>query len=142
MPALRERQEDIPLLVDYFTESHSKQHNVVVKKITESSLRALLDYHWPGNIRELSNRIERYVLLNDEEELTKLSFIQNAQSSNIKAQLPDTHFPESGYNWEHFEQYCLVQALEQSQGNRTKAAKYLQMSYKAFLYRLEKYKIN
>ena len=99
----------------------------------------MLDYHWPGNVRELSNRLERYVLLNDEEELLHLV---NAEANSDNSLLPRVTFPDEGYNWDEFERHCLKQALEKHQRNKTKAAKYLAMSYKAFLYRLEKYKIS
>ena len=140
MPALRERQEDIPLLVDHFMQYHAKQHKIDVNSLTDSQYRKLLDYHWPGNVRELSNRIERFVLLDDAEELTELP---NQLSDNQNGlDQPDVRFPENGYNWELFEQFCLKSALDCNQGNRAKAAKYLGMSYKAFLYRLEKYNIS
>jgi len=143
MPPLRERQEDIALLVEHFIEVHSKQHNSDKPKLSADIYRKLLEYYWPGNVRELSNRIERFVLLNDEEELTQNIHTSQQQSNednhgnNINFELPSNSF-----NWEQFERYCLAQALEINQGNRTKAAKHLQMSYKAFLYRLEKYQLN
>ena len=138
MPALRERQEDIALLSEHFLDSHAKQHGCEPVKLSELAYRKLLDYHWPGNVRELSNRIERFVLLNDEEELTQLPVADNTTQTT---DLPQTTFPDAGYNWDDFERYCLLQALEKQQGNKTKAAKYLAMPYKAFLYRLEKYGI-
>ncbi|WDE09940.1 sigma-54-dependent transcriptional regulator [Thalassomonas haliotis] len=141
MPALRERQQDIPVLADHFIAVHSKQHQCQVEPLGSESYRALLDYHWPGNVRELSNRIERFVLLNDIDELTaKLS--PETLSSPVHGNLPHIDLPEQGFNWQAFERQCLANTLDFHQGNRTKAAKYLQMSYKAFLYRLEKFNIN
>ncbi|WP_068547654.1 sigma-54-dependent transcriptional regulator [Thalassotalea crassostreae] len=139
MPPLRERSEDIPILCDHFITLHSKRHGVVVPSLNKDIYRALLDYHWPGNVRELSNRIERLVLLNDEEEL--LSAIQNSDYV-ADATIPEFDLPNVGFNWDNFERHCLAQALNKHHGNRTKAASYLQMSYKAFLYRLEKYNLN
>jgi len=141
MPALRERQEDIAILTEHFIQLHAKQYQCEAKKLTPECYRLLLDYHWPGNVRELSNRIERYVLLDDEEELTQsmeLSFTGTANPTD----LPNFTMPADSFNWEQFERYCLSQALELNQGNRTKAAKYLNLPYKAFLYRLEKFKIS
>jgi len=139
MPALRERQEDIPLLAEHFLQTHAKQHGCEPLKLNEQTYRNLLDYHWPGNVRELSNRLERYVLLNDEEELLHLV---TAEATNDNSLLPKVTFPDEGYSWDEFEKHCLIQALEKHQRNKTKAAKYLAMSYKAFLYRLEKYGIS
>ena len=94
-----------------------------------------MEYSWPGNVRELSNRIERFVLLQDEDELLPMA------SSSITGVSNPGEFvlPEAGLDWEMFEKDCLAQALKRQQGNRTKAAQFLNMSYKAFLYRLEKY---
>lgn len=140
MPALRERQQDIAMLTDHFIQVHAKRHQCPVPKLTEDEYRILLDYHWPGNVRELSNRIERMVLLNDPEEITLLQSISNEHSANLS--LPKVTFPEEGFNWDSFEQHCLQKTLTMNLGNKTKSAKFLNMSYKAFLYRLEKYKIN
>ena len=141
MPALRERQQDIPLLADHFIEVHSKQHQCRVEPLDSDTYRALLDYHWPGNVRELSNRIERFVLLDDTDELTA-NMTSSTLSSTDNGKLPHLDLPENSFSWEHFERQCLAKTLDFHQGNRTKAAKYLQMSYKAFLYRLEKFNIN
>ena len=145
MPALRERQQDIALLADHFIQLHAKQHNCAVPKLSADLYRNLLEYHWPGNVRELSNRVERFVLLDDEQELiqnfTKPINRSFADSSLGNSQLPLVDLPEGGFNWDLFECHCLSQALQKNKGNKTKAAKYLQMSYKAFLYRLEKYQI-
>jgi two-component system NtrC family response regulator len=141
MPALRERQEDIAILTEHFIQLHAKQYQSEAKKLSPECYRLLLDYHWPGNVRELSNRIERYVLLDDEEELTQ-NMIVNFTDSLDSTDFPRFKMPSAGFNWEQFERYCLSQALEINQGNRTKAAKYLNLPYKAFLYRLEKFKIS
>lgn len=142
MPPLRERQEDIAMLVDHFIEVHSKQHHCIKPTLSADIYRKLLDYYWPGNVRELSNKIERFVLLNDDEELTQHAHnschltSDGNSTNNINFELPAESF-----NWELFERHCLAQALKINQGNRTKAAKHLQMSYKAFLYRLEKFQL-
>lgn len=137
LPPLRERQQDIPLLADHFIHVHAKQHHCNAQPLTDKTYRRLLEYHWPGNVRELSNRIERFVLLDDEQELTGTEVSMNTPNSDV----PHFELPTNSFNWEHFEQYCLTETLKKHQGNRTKAAKYLKMSYKAFLYRLEKYQI-
>jgi DNA-binding NtrC family response regulator len=89
----------------------------------------------------ITNRIERYVLLDDEEELTQNMF-PNVINEQNKSGLPQFEMPISGFNWEQFERYCLSEALKINQGNKTKAAKYLNLPYKAFLYRLEKFQIS
>jgi two-component system NtrC family response regulator len=141
MPALRERQEDIAMLADHFIKLHAKQYHSKVKSLSPECYRLLLEYHWPGNVRELSNRIERYVLLDDEEELTQNIFPKALNEQNNTG-LPHFEMPPVGFNWEQFERYCLSEALKINNGNKTKAAKYLNLPYKAFLYRLEKFQIS
>lgn len=136
MPPLRERREDIGQLVEHFLSLHGKQYGIAIESLSKSTMKQLLDYSWPGNVRELANRIERFVLLGDEQELV---------DELIEAPKPlDTGsftLPDSGIEWEEFEKNCLEQAMTRHQGNRTKAAKLLGLSYKAFLYRLEKYQL-
>ena len=139
MPALRERQEDIPQLIEYFIALHSKRHNCPAPVLNQQSYRALLDHYWPGNVRELSNRVERFVLLDDEQEL--INNLNNDHHTNANNNI-DFTLPSSGLNWQAFECQCLADALKQNEGNKTKAAAFMQMSYKAFLYRLEKYQLN
>jgi two-component system NtrC family response regulator len=93
-----------------------------------------MDYPWPGNVRELANRIERFVLLADEREL--LADLNTAATVSSGFVLP-----AEGLNWQQHERDCLLQALSRSNGNRAQAAKLLQLPYKAFLYRLEKYQL-
>ena len=136
MPPLRERREDIGRLIEFFVQKNSQRYQVEKPEMNKSALKALMEYSWPGNVRELSNRIERFVLLQDEEELLPKG------SPNLPGAYTDSDgfsLPEDGLDWEVFEKSCLAQALKRQQGNRTKAAQFLNMSYKAFLYRLEKY---
>ncbi|MCL1065035.1 sigma-54 dependent transcriptional regulator [Shewanella benthica] len=136
MPPLRERQEDIGRLVEHFLKLHSGQYKMEQAKLSANTLKQLLDYAWPGNVRELSNRIERFVLLGDEEEMLDELSSQPKPLNTSQFSLPD-----EGIEWEVFEKDCLEQAMNKHQGNRTKAAKFLGLSYKAFLYRLEKYQL-
>lgn len=136
MPPLRDRQEDIGRLVDHFLKRHTRQYNLEPLTLSASTMKHLLDYPWPGNVRELANRIERFVLLGDEDEMVE-------ELSRLPKPINTSEFslPESGLQWEEFEKDCLEQAMSKHQGNRTKAAKFLGLSYKAFLYRLEKYQL-
>ena len=138
MPPLRQRQEDIPRLINFFLGKSCQRYQVEQPTIQKSTLKQLIDYPWPGNVRELSNRIERFVLLADENEL--LADTNNSQISGNKNHT--FSLPEAGLDWEAFEKQCLAQALGRHQGNRTKAAQFLNMSYKAFLYRLDKHGLN
>ena len=135
MPPLRERKEDIPRLIEHFTTLNAKRYQCQPSKLSSDVLKALLDYHWAGNVRELANRIERFVLLDDQQELLQgLNSSPNANSSIFT-------LPSEGLNWEAFEKQCLSDALKQNHGNKTQAAKFLQLGYKAILYRLDMYQL-
>ncbi|MDD4863933.1 MAG: sigma-54 dependent transcriptional regulator [Alishewanella agri] len=134
MPALRERREDIPRLIQHFLQKSQQRYQLPAAELSKAALRQLMDYPWPGNVRELANRIERFVLLADERELlADLNTAATVSSGFI--------LPAEGLNWQQHERDCLLQALSRSNGNRAQAAKLLQLPYKAFLYRLEKYQL-
>ncbi len=139
MPALRERAADIPSLLQHFLQRHQQRYGVTLPELSKPVLKALMEYHWPGNVRELSNRIERFVLLQDTEELLAGLNQATAQTAPLNSSFI---LPTTGINFEQLEKSCLQQALQQSQGNRAQAARLLELPYKAFLYRLEKFGLN
>jgi two-component system NtrC family response regulator len=138
MPPLRERQDDIGKLIEFFLMRFSKQYQLEKPAISSRSLKQLMDYQWPGNVRELSNRIERFVLLADETELQagNQNMLHNPESEQFYK------LPNSGIDWEEFEKNILSQALQKAQGNKAAASKLLKLGYKAFLYRLDKHDLN
>ena len=137
MPPLRDRREDIPRLVEHFAARSSRRHGVRVRSFPGQVMRRLLDYPWPGNVRELGNAVERLVLLAED---GRVSAGDLPEDMNRPTQ-PDNGFqlPPSGMSWEAHERSCLAQALEHTSGNRARAARLLDLPYKAFLYRLEKH---
>ena len=135
MPPLRERPEDIPNLIEFFIVKSCQRYQLPKPQISKATLKQLMNNSWPGNVRELSNRIERFVLLDDEQELV----LDINPNNDGEAHKLDFALPQTGLDWEMFEKQCLSQALNMNQGNRTKAAQFLSMSYKAFLYRLDKH---
>lgn len=141
MPALRERTEDIPKLIQHFMQLQQQRYRLQLPPLSKTVLKALIEYSWPGNVRELSNKIERFVLLQDEQEL-----LADLQPPRMSRSSPPDHegfvLPATGIHFEALERSCLEQALQLSDGNRTKAARLLQLNYKAFLYRLEKYQLD
>lgn len=138
MPSLRQRKEDIPKLLHHFTQKFQNQYGIQPTELSNEIKKHLYDYDWPGNVRELSNKIERFVLLGDEQELITDTRTTNASGTNDHAYV----IPEQGIIWDDFEKSCLKQALERTNGNKTKAAKLLGISYKQFLYRLEKFDLS
>ncbi|WP_372624786.1 sigma-54-dependent transcriptional regulator [Arsukibacterium sp.] len=135
MPALRQRSEDIPQLIQHFLQLSQKRYQLALAPLSKTTLKQLMDYPWPGNVRELANRIERFVLLGDEQEL----LAGLTHSTNSPGQFV---LPTEGLNWQQHERDCLLQALNRAGGNKAQAAKLLQLPYKTLLYRLEKYQLN
>ncbi|MDT0596657.1 sigma-54-dependent transcriptional regulator [Glaciecola petra] len=138
MPPLRKRKEDIPILIDFFLDKFQQSYGMGLVEIGKETLKALLDFEWPGNVRELSNRIERLVLLGDEDIL-----IDELKTSMAAIRSSEQKFalPEKGIKWDDFERQCLEQSLSRFDGNKTLAAKWLGMSYKTFVYRLNKFNL-
>jgi DNA-binding NtrC family response regulator len=137
LPPLRERKEDIPDLVSFFVSKYNQEFGKRVKSIEENALKALRDYHWPGNIRQLESVIERAVLMCE---------TPNIGLKDIKSELRyfqergilDFDLPDEGINVDEFEKELLRKAMQKANGVAAKAAKLLGMSYKTFWYRWEK----
>ncbi len=134
LPPLRERREDIPLLVEHFAERVARQHRLPPQSMPKAVLRALMDRPWPGNVRELGNAVERLLLLAEDE-----PSLDDLPGAATPAPVPAFELPAEGLNWDALERALLAQALHRATGNRSQAAKLLGLPYKAFLYRLEKF---
>jgi two-component system response regulator PilR (NtrC family) len=140
IPPLRERKEDIPLLVEHFLSKISNQP----RKITSEAMRMFLGFPWKGNVRELENVIERTVLLTEKEEITPADL-----PNEILGYTTDTKeipkLTEAGIDIdaiiEDIEKKYLLKALEKSGGVKKEAAKLLSLSFRSFRHRLSKYKI-
>ena len=137
LPPLRERREDIALLVDHFAALAARRHGVPVARFPSALRRTRFEYGWPGNVRELANVVERLTLLAEEGE---------ARTADLPPELSGRgggeggfRLPPQGLSWEQHEREALRQAMELAQGNRSRAARLLDLPYKAFLYRLEKH---
>ncbi|HKZ56669.1 MAG TPA: sigma-54 dependent transcriptional regulator [Thermodesulfovibrionales bacterium] len=140
IPPLRERKEDIPLLVEHFLKKISDQS----KKITPEAMRILIDYPWKGNVRELENVVERVVLLTEKEEITPAELPNEiiGYAEEIK-EIPE--LTKEGINLDtimiDIEKKYLLKALEKSSGVKKEAAKLLNLSFRSFRHRLSKYGI-
>ena len=143
LPPLRERREDLPLLVDHFIRKFSAEHGRNVVGAAPEVMSALMAYHFPGNVRELENMIERAVTLATSDWLALDAFPNLVGLQGVQ---PCTNaignLPEDGLDLErHLEEYertILIKALERTEGNRTEAARLLKVSFRSMRYRLSK----
>ena len=154
MPPLRERKEDIPLLVQYFLDKYSKLHNKQVQGISNFALQALMEYPFPGNVRELENIIERSVALSSSSLILPESLYiakrkhreefdsssQEETSDPLNCDIPEEGIDLDGYLAE-IEKRLLMKALEKTRGKKKEAAKLLKINFRSFRYRLSKYNI-
>jgi DNA-binding NtrC family response regulator len=138
VPPLRERREDIPLIAAELLARAGRQHGIAVKPLAPAVLRALMEYGWPGNVRELSNVVERLALLAEDGQPRFEDLPAEVRNPDGRAGA-GLRLPADGVVWDTLEADLLRQALERTGGNRAAAAKLLGMTYKAFLYRLEKH---
>lgn len=141
LPPLRERREDIPLLVNHFYQKLTGEKKL---PISSEALQRLIDYDWPGNIRELENLVERCLVLGWQKELTVDCL--PPQCVGLSRQVGgDMQIPDDGMDLEHYlgeiERRLLLSALERCQGVRKRAAKLLGISFRSIRYRLAKYDI-
>ncbi|MEM6792540.1 MAG: sigma-54 dependent transcriptional regulator [Acidobacteriota bacterium] len=141
LPSLRQRREDVPLLVDFFLKKFSEQMGLTTKPITVEALRALESYHWPGNVRELENTIERALALSTEERLTTRDLPAQLVDGNEES-LEAIYLPEEGLDLEAYlddlRRQLMQQALERCDGVQTQAAELLKMTFRSFRYYAKK----
>ena len=141
LPPLRQRREDLPLLIDHFVAHSARAHGLPPPALPAALRRRLLDHGWPGNVRELANTIERLVILADEGNAAIADLPPGFGERDTATSTAAFTLPPTGLQWEQLEQSLLRQALALANGNRKRAAELLDLPYKAFLYRLEKFGI-
>jgi DNA-binding NtrC family response regulator len=141
LPPLRDRREDIPLLASCFLGRCAGQHGVAVESLPPAVLRFMMGYHWPGNVRELANVVERLVLLAEDGRIRADDLPLEIREPHQPGDGGRFRLPEEGLDWDAMEQDLLEQALARAAGNRAAASRLLGLSYKQFLYRVEKYGI-
>jgi two-component system NtrC family response regulator len=141
LPPLRERREDIPLLIDLFLQKYSNENQKSISDISQEARALLLRYPYPGNIRELENLIERAVVLCRGEMITTqdLPFhLKEEKSERLLESKKEKSLPES---LEEIERDSILKALHQNQGVQTKAAENLGISERVLRYKMKKYRI-
>jgi two-component system, NtrC family, response regulator AtoC len=142
LPALRERKEDIVDLANYFIEAFGKEFNKAINGISNMAEKMLLEYSWPGNIRELKNVIERAIILGNEDTLLFEHLpLEIIAKSSLSTNVPMATFklPPEGVDIEEVEKELIRQSLEITDWNQSKAAKKLNLGIDAFRYRMKKF---
>src|SRR5689334_15763296 len=139
LPPLRARAEDIPPLVHFFVDAFNVEFRKRVRGVTDEAMKRLQTYGWPGNIRELRNAVERAMLLAEGRELTADQFAAAASTGGRLTEAVE--LPATGIDLEQLERSLVVQALERSGWNQTKAATMLGLNRDQIRYRIEKFKL-
>ncbi len=139
VPPLRDRREDIPLLVDHFVDKFCKRYQLPLRRLCPHALEMLTRYNWPGNVRELENVIESAMVLSKSEELTTEYLPENISRQDRRIAKIYLDIPEDGISLEEVEKELLIKALEKAEGNQSKAARFLNITRKTLIYRMEKY---
>ncbi|HBO84165.1 MAG TPA: hypothetical protein DD641_04155 [Deltaproteobacteria bacterium] len=139
LPPLRERKDDIPVLAEYFLKQYCERFGKVIKYIDADAMEALLNYRWHGNVRELENVIERAAILEDGEMITPecLPFMETQDTRRLQTQeVSDFSIKRAE---DDIEKELIKKALNATGGNRTHAAKLLEISHRALLYKIKEY---
>jgi len=130
MPPLRERREDIVFLLEFFLRETARENQIAVKKFTPEAIELLMQYEWPGNIRELKNIVERLSILSSGDEIDP-EIVTNhlGTTKGKKSQIEDQPFSGGDLKTarEEFERSYIIQALKQNDGNISRAARHLGM---------------
>jgi DNA-binding NtrC family response regulator len=136
LPPLRAHLEDLPHLVNFYIDLYNREFRKAVRGVSAAALRGLAEYGWPGNIRELRNAVERAMLLAEGPYLEAHDFPMLVSGTRIADGMA---LPPTGVNLEELERRLVVQALERSGGNQTRAAGLLGLNRDQIRYRIEKF---
>jgi DNA-binding NtrC family response regulator len=147
LPALRERKEDIYLLVDHFMRQFARQYNKPIARIDPQALQILSDYSWPGNVRELKNCVARSVILSEGPTLTLEDLPQKiTEAAGLAVSQPDDaliqRLPEQGVTLRRMESELIRMTLAMHKGNKSLTAQSLGISRKTLYEKIERYGID
>ncbi len=145
LPPLRDRTEDIPILVNHFIDKYNRKLSSQVDEVDPKVMKRLMDHDWPGNVRELENTIERAMVLTSGSRIRfedlPLALRESVvgDSGALRFSADELSIKKMG---RMMEEELISKALARSQGNRTKAAKLLEISHRALLYKIKRYKLD
>jgi two-component system response regulator AtoC len=143
LPPLRDREDDISLLTEHFIGQHNQRLGTAVKGVSPEARKMLLAYEWPGNVRELENVIERAMVLTEGETLVPDDLPDRVQQSRDAVRMTLSSGELSVKKTvKIIEEELIRRALAKTGGNRTNAAKLLEISHRALLYKIKQYGIS
>ncbi len=145
LPPLRDRKDDIPLLVDHFIRKYTRQNNREPMEITESALELCMKYHWPGNVRELENAIENAVVLGEGRQILPENLPIHLNAREVESVSNIELLFNAGETFrekvEFAEKLVLEEAIRKAGGNKSEAAKRLDISLRTMRYKIRKYNL-
>ncbi|MBK8258375.1 MAG: sigma-54-dependent Fis family transcriptional regulator [Polyangiaceae bacterium] len=143
IPPLRDRKDDIPILIDHFIARNNARFGTTIRGISPEARRLLLDYGWPGNVRELENTVERAMVLAEHDTLTIEDFPDRLREARdpVRLQLMSGELSIKK-TARIIEEILIRRALQKTGGNRTRAAEILEISHRALLYKIKDYQID
>ncbi len=139
LPPLSDRKPDILLLADYFLERYRARHRKNVKRISTPAIDMLMAYHWPGNIRELENALERAVIVCDDNVIHSYHLPPTLQTAEASGTVMGLSLREAA---ENYERELIQDALKTTRGNRARAARLLQTTERIIGYKVRKFNID
>ena len=139
LPPLRERKQDIPVLVQHFLDTHVQGERLEMSK---AAMERMMSYQWPGNVRELQNVVEQVVILRHGEQIEETDLPQKLTEMVVNRTSQILNLPADGFSLVELEKEAVLQALQRCNWNQTKAAAFLQVPRHTLVYRMEKYMIS
>jgi two-component system response regulator AtoC len=142
VPPLRERREDIPLLIDHFVQRNNARLGTEILGLDSEARRLLFEYAWPGNVRELENTIERAMVLSEGDHIVASDLPERIRDAQDPVQMQLASGELSVKKTARIiEEILIRRALQKTRGNRTRAAELLEISHRALLYKIKDYHI-
>jgi transcriptional regulator with GAF, ATPase, and Fis domain len=146
LPPLRDRREDVPLIAQHFVQKSCTSNNLQPKTLTQEAVRALTNYSWPGNIRQLANVIEHAVAMSGaEREVPPSALPREVTEASGSLLMPSVAIPDEGLNFQsvvgQLERELLTRCLEKTGGNKRQAARLLQLSRTTLIDKLHRLNI-
>ena len=141
VPPLRDRQDDIPLLADFFLKSYAEKNRKLLKGFTPRAVDLMMRHEWPGNVRELENIVERAVIMARGEMITPMEFPEMLKELDDELKATSVNL-EPGRSLKEVEKEMILRTLEETGGNRTHAADILGISRRTLQMKLKEYGIN